>query len=54
MYPGPHAQKMPDKAAAINTTTGEVLTYGDLNHRSIQLARYGMLMGCDRVIMSRC
>lgn len=39
MYPGAHAQTMPDKAAAINAATGELLTYRDLNHRSIQLAR---------------
>jgi hypothetical protein len=48
MYAGAHAQKMLDKAAAINATSGEILTYGDLNHRSVQLARYGTLMGCDR------
>ena len=39
MYPGAHAQTMPEKAAAIHAVTGETLTYGDLNRRSIQLAR---------------
>ncbi len=49
MYPGSHAQNQPDKAAAINATTGEQLTYRELNDRSIQLARvwrdYGLQSG---------
>ncbi len=49
MYPGSHAQNRPDKAAAINATTGEQLTCRELNDRSIQLARvwrdYGLQSG---------
>jgi len=39
MYPGYWADLQPDKPAAINTFTGETVTYGQLDSRSNQLAR---------------
>ena len=39
MYPGTWAEKTPDKAAAINSITGAVTTYRELNDRSNQLAQ---------------
>ena len=39
MYPGLHAQNTPDKAAAIDAATGEVLTYAQLDERSNRLAQ---------------
>ncbi len=39
MYPGQHAKTSPDKAAAINARTGEVLSYAELDARSNRLAR---------------
>ena len=39
MHPGSHAQNTPDKAAAIDARTGEVLTYADLDARSNRLAQ---------------
>lgn len=39
MYPGKWAMEFPDKAAAVHTGTGEVLTYKALNDRSNQLAQ---------------
>ena len=38
MYPGTYAAATPDKVAAVMTGTGETLTYGDLERRSVQLA----------------
>jgi acyl-CoA synthetase (AMP-forming)/AMP-acid ligase II len=38
MYPGTYAAQTPDKAAAILADTGQVLSYGDLERRSVQLA----------------
>jgi long-chain acyl-CoA synthetase len=38
MYPGTYAAQTPGKAAAILAGTGEVLSYGDLERRSVQLA----------------
>jgi long-chain acyl-CoA synthetase len=38
MYPGTYAAATPDKVAAAMTGTGETLTYGDLERRSVQLA----------------
>src|SRR3954447_24201270 len=38
MYPGTYAAATPDKIAAIMTGTGETLTYGDLERRSVRLA----------------
>ena len=40
MYLGDHARISPDKPALISVATGEVLTYRQLNDRSIQLARH--------------
>lgn len=48
MYLGRHAQNMPDKAAAINATTGVILTYGNLNQQSIQLVRLRGAYGTSR------
>ncbi len=39
MHPGIHAQSAPDRAALIMAGTGEVVTYGELDRRSTQLAR---------------
>ena len=39
MYPGHWAKVFPDKAAAIDTTTGAARTYGELNDRSNRLAQ---------------
>ncbi len=39
MYPGHHAKTSPDKAAAIHASSGEVLTYADLDAHSNQLAQ---------------
>ncbi len=39
MHPGIHAQKTPDKPAAIHAGTGEVLTYADLDAGSNRLAQ---------------
>src|SRR5919109_528676 len=38
MYPGTHAAEAPDRVAAVMTGTGETLSYGDLERRSVQLA----------------
>jgi long-chain acyl-CoA synthetase len=38
MYPGTYAAEAPDSVAAVMTGTGETLTYGELDRRSIQLA----------------
>ena len=40
MYPGKYAAETPEKPAAVNAVTGEVLTYRRLNEDSIRLARY--------------
>ena len=40
MYPGNWAKVFPEKAAAINSSTGERRTYGELNDRSNQLAQF--------------
>ncbi|MGI5221040.1 acyl-CoA synthetase [Nocardia sp. CA-290969] len=39
MTPGWHAQHTPDRPAVVMATSGEVLTYRDLEHRSIRIAR---------------
>ncbi|MFT5041904.1 MAG: long-chain acyl-CoA synthetase [Hyphomicrobiaceae bacterium] len=39
MYPGHHAQTSPDKPAVISASTGEVVTYAELDSRSNQLAQ---------------
>ena len=38
MYPGTYAAEAPDRIAAVMTGTGETLSYGELDRRSIQLA----------------
>ena len=38
MYPGTYAAEAPDRAAAVMAGTGETLTYGELERRSVQLA----------------
>src|SRR5512142_2423651 len=38
MYPGTYAAEAPDRVAAIMAGTGETLSYGDLERRSVQLA----------------
>ena len=45
MYPGKWATKFPDKAAAINATTGDSISYKQLNDRSNQLAQLMWEMG---------
>jgi fatty-acyl-CoA synthase len=39
LYPGHHARTQPDKAAAVRASTGETLTYRQLDDRSNQLAQ---------------
>src|SRR5687768_15416469 len=39
MYPGAHAETIPDKPAYIMAKTGQVVTYRELNDRSNQLAQ---------------
>jgi long-chain acyl-CoA synthetase len=39
MYPGTHAAMAPDRAAVIMAGSGEVLTYRELNERSMRLAQ---------------
>src|SRR3989442_1557898 len=39
MYPGTHAQTAPDRPAVIMGTSGEVVTYRELNDRSNQLSQ---------------
>src|SRR5580693_7071627 len=38
MYPGTYAAEAPDRAAVVMADTGETLSYGDLERRSVQLA----------------
>src|SRR6201989_3467893 len=38
MYPGTYAAEAPDRVAAVMAGSGETLTYGDLEQRSVQLA----------------
>lgn len=38
MYPGVHASAHPDKLTVISARTGEALTYGQLEERSVRLA----------------
>ena len=48
MYPGKYATETPQKAAAINAATGEILTYRELDAQSAQLARYLHSVGLRR------
>ena len=47
-YLGDHAELTPDKPAAINSTTGETLTYRELDERSCRLAQYLYAVGLRR------
>src|SRR5580704_9217305 len=38
MYPGMYAAEAPDRIAAVMTGTGQTLSYGELERRSVQLA----------------
>ncbi|OZG31138.1 acyl-CoA synthetase [Williamsia sp. 1138] len=48
MYPGAHSISYPDKPAVIMAGTGEVLTYAELESRSVKLARYFRSLGLRR------
>jgi long-chain acyl-CoA synthetase len=39
MYPGTYAAEAPERIAAVMAGTGDTLSYGDLERRSVQLAR---------------
>src|SRR6202035_2458277 len=39
MYPGTYAAQAPDKIAAVMAGTGDSISYGELERRSVQLAR---------------
>ncbi len=45
MYPGTHADADPTKAATIMATSGETVTYRELDERSTQLARHWRAVG---------
>lgn len=52
MYPGTHAKRTPNKTAVVLASSGDVLTYGELNDRSTRLAhvlRAGGLRVGDRL-----
>ena len=38
MYPGTYAAQTPDRVAAVMAGTGETISYGELERRSVQLA----------------
>ena len=40
VYLADHAKATPDKPAMINAETGEIVTYKELDRRSLQLANY--------------
>jgi len=48
MYPGTHAATTPDKPAYIMGTSGQVVTYKELDHRSNQLAQLFRASGLRR------
>lgn len=48
MYPGAHAATTPTKPAVIMTSTGETVTFEELEHRSCQLAHYFRKLGLRR------
>ncbi len=53
-YLGDHARMTPDKPAVINGTTGQVLSYRELNERSNRFAQYLYALGLrrgDRIAM---
>jgi len=47
MHPGVHGAERPDKPAYIMASTGEVVTYGDLDRRSNQGAHYFRSLGLN-------
>jgi long-chain acyl-CoA synthetase len=48
MYLGDHARNTPEKPALVSVATGDVLTYRQLNDRSIRLARHLHSLGLRR------
>ncbi|HSS10349.1 MAG TPA: AMP-binding protein, partial [Acidimicrobiales bacterium] len=48
MYPGLHAKERPDKPAIIMGRSGDVVTYGQLDARSNQLAHLWRSAGLRR------
>src|SRR5687768_11457510 len=48
MYPGVHAQNIPDKPAYVMATSGEVVTYRQLDERSNRLAQLFRAAGLQR------
>ena len=48
MYPGHWANVLPDKAAVVNTASGESRSYGELNDNSMRLARLMYAQGLRR------
>src|SRR5204863_2002798 len=48
MHPGQHARTMPDKPAVVMAGTGEIVTYGELDERSIRHARVWREAGLRR------
>jgi len=49
MYPGVHARATPDRAAVIMASTGETITYGELEARSNRLAHLLRARGLGRL-----
>jgi acyl-CoA synthetase (AMP-forming)/AMP-acid ligase II len=48
MYPGEYGQTTPNKPAVIMGSSGEVVTYGQLDERSKRLAQYLAAQGLQR------
>ena len=48
MYPGHHAKTIPDKPAYVMASSGEVVTYGQLDERSNRCARLFREVGLGR------
>ncbi|EGD22703.1 acyl-CoA synthetase [Prescottella equi] len=48
MYPGAHSLTFPDKPAVIHATTGEVVTFAELETRSIRFAHWLIAAGLRR------
>ena len=46
MYPGMYAAEAPDRIAAVMTGTGETLSYGQLEQRSVQLGACCARLAC--------
>ena len=49
MYPGPYAQRFANRPAFIMATSGEAVTYGELEARSNQLAHLLRAQGLQRL-----